>query len=451
MNLNLNFSRVVGDILDTVGSRERLRQIIATPLYRNALYLVLNSAIDAFFGFFFWMAAARFYSESEVGTSSAVISAVSLLALLSMVGLNFSVIRFLSQAQRPRQLINSSFTLTGLLSLVAAGVFLAGLGWWSPALTFIRQNALFTLSFLAFAVLWVAATLTDSVFIAKRRAGFVLIFNTITGLLKVALVIALALVSYTFGIIASWTVGLVVAVAVSLFLLLPRVEPGYRPVPNLKAGQVKGFTRYSLHSYVAALLSRGPTMVLPILVLNVLGTETNAYFFIAWRIADLLFTIPWAISQSLFAEGSFSPRTLKENVTKSIKFTLILAVTATVLFTVCAKWLLLAFGQSYSDNALHLLWLLSLASVPLGISHVYISVLRVQDRLREMVIIRGVVAIAVPVLSLLVMRANGIMGIGYVWLGLQAVVAVISIVRLRTLVSRFHYPESSAHEDTHNL
>lgn len=449
--MHLNISRVVGDILDTVGSRERLRQIIATPLYRNALYLILNSAIDAFFGFFFWIAAARFYSESEVGTSSAVISAVNLLALLSMVGLNFSVIRFLSQAQRPRQLINSSFTLTGLLSLVAAGFFLAGLGWWSPALTFIRQNTIITLNFLAFAVLWVAATLTDSVFIAKRRAGFVLIFNTITGLLKVALVIALALVSYTFGIIASWTTGLVVALAISLFLLLPRVEAGYRPVPNLKAGQVKGFTRYSLRSYVAALLSRGPTMVLPILVLNVLGTESNAYFFIAWRIAELLFAIPWAISQSLFAEGSFSPRTIKENVTKSIKFTLILAVAATVLFIVSAKWLLLAFGQNYSDNALHLLWLLSLASVPLGISHVYIGVLRVQDRLREMVIIRGVVAIAVPVLSLLVMRANGIMGIGHVWLGLQSAVAIVSIVRLRTLVSRSHYPESSAHEDTHNL
>ena len=449
--MNLNISRAIGEILNAVSPKEKLKQITATPLYRNAFYLILSSAVDAFFGFFFWMVTARFYSESEVGSSSAVISAVSLLALLGMVGLNFSVIRFLSQAQRPRQLINSSFTLTGLLSLIAAGVFLAGLDWWSPALVFIRQNPLFTLNFLAFAVLSVGSSLTDSIYIAKRRTSFVLILSAITGLLKVALVIASSLVFHTFGIVTSWTIGMAIALAVSLFLLLPRVEPGYRPVPNLNARQVKGLTRYSLHSYVAALLSRGPTMVLPILVLNLLGTESNAYFFIAWRIAELLFAMPWAISQSLFAEGSFSPHTLKENVTRSIKFSLILLVGGTVIFIVAAKWLLLAFGQSYSSNALHLLWLLSLAGLPLGISHVYISVLRVQDRLKELVIVRGCVAIAVPVSSLLVMPHHGIIGVGWVWLGVQVVVAIFSVIRLRTLVSQFHYPESNARENTPNL
>jgi len=435
--LNLNIPSVLGDILDTVGSRERLKQIIATPLYRNASYLILSSAIGALLGLFFWMVAARFYTESEVGLGSAVISAVNLLALLSMLGLNFSVIRFLSQAERPRQLINSSFTLTGLLSLLAAGIFLAGLHWWSPALTFVRQNNLFTLTFLAVVVLATATSLTDSIFVAKRRAGFVLLFSTIASLLKLAFVVVLSLASYAFGIVTSWTIALAIAVVISLFLFLPRVESSYRPVPNLSLGQVKGLARYSIHSYVASLLSRGPTMVLPILVLNTLGAESNAHFYVAWRIAELLFAIPWAVSQSLFAEGSFSPHRLKENVTRSIKFSLILLVGGTVIFIVAAKWLLLAFGQSYSSNALHLLWLLSLAGLPQGISHVYIAVLRVRDRLKELVIVRGFVAMAAPALSLLAMPRYGIIGVGWVWLGVQAVVVIVSVIRLRTLVSSF--------------
>jgi O-antigen/teichoic acid export membrane protein len=354
-----------------------------------------------------------------------------------MLGLNFSVIRFLSQAERPRQLINSSFTLTGLLSLLAAGIFLAGLHWWSPALTFVRQNNLFTLTFLAVVVLATATSLTDSIFVAKRRAGFVLLFSTIASLLKLAFVVVLSLASYAFGIVTSWTIALAIAVVISLFLFLPRVESSYRPVPNLSLGQVKGLARYSIHSYVASLLSRGPTMVLPILVLNTLGAESNAHFYVAWRIAELLFAIPWAVSQSLFAEGSFSPHRLKENVTRSIKFSLILLVGGTVIFIVAAKWLLLAFGQSYSSNALHLLWLLSLAGLPQGISHVYIAVLRVRDRLKELVIVRGFVAMAAPALSLLAMPRYGIIGVGWVWLGVQAVVVIVSVIRLRTLVSSF--------------
>ena len=45
-------------------------------------------------------------------------------------------------------------------------------------------------------------------------------------------------------------------------------------------------------------------MILPIMVLNVLGAEQAAYYYIAYAIAALLFMIPSAISMSLFVEGS---------------------------------------------------------------------------------------------------------------------------------------------------
>jgi Polysaccharide biosynthesis protein. len=63
---------------------------------------MLNIAVMALCGFFFWMVVARFYTEAEVGYSSAIISAISLLALISMVGLNTSLIRFLSHAENHR-------------------------------------------------------------------------------------------------------------------------------------------------------------------------------------------------------------------------------------------------------------------------------------------------------------------------------------------------------------
>ena len=72
--------KTLAEALNVITSRQRLRQVANTPLYRNAFYLMLNMSIISLLGLFFWMIAARFYTEAEVGVSSAIISAISLLA-----------------------------------------------------------------------------------------------------------------------------------------------------------------------------------------------------------------------------------------------------------------------------------------------------------------------------------------------------------------------------------
>lgn len=390
---------------------------------------MLNIAVMALCGFFFWMVVARFYTEAEVGFSSAIISAISLIAIISLVGLNTSLIRFLPQADKPQELINSCYTLSGLVSLVIAGIFIAGLGFWSPALAFVRQNAIFTAAFIIFVLLWTLSSLVDSTFIARRRAGFVLSKNTIYSVLKIPLPILFVLFFRTFGIVASWGIAIAAALVISIFLFLPRVQKLYKPAPNLRLGLIKDMWRYSGGNYLTNLLSASPAFILPLMVVNLLGAEQNAYFYVAWAIAGLLFAIPAAVSQSLFAEGSHFEDKLRENVTKSLKFTFLLLVPAVTVLILVGKWLLLAFGQSYSLNALKLLWILSLSSLPLAINHLYTSILRVKSRLKELMAIWGFIALAVLLASYLIMPASGIMGIGYAWLGAQAAVAIYVLAR----------------------
>lgn len=431
--------------------RQRLKPIAANSLYRNAFYLMLSTTVSSLLGFFFWMVVARFYSETEVGYSSAIISAINLIALLSAVGLNISVIRFLHQATNPKGLINSSLTLSALVSLIIAAIFVFGIDFWSPALSFVKYNAIFFLAFLAVAVLTTVSTLTDSVFVAKRRAGFVLSRNTIFSLLKIPLPIALAIFLHTFGVVISWGIALAASVVIALLLFLPRVEGGYKPIPTLNIGRTKGILSYSVGSYIASLLARAPILVLPLIVLNLLGTESNAYFYVAWMIAALLLAIPLATSHSLFAEGVYSESEIKENVKRSIKFTFLLLVPAVVVLIIAAKWLLLAFGESYSANALTLLWLLSLSNLPRGINHIYTSLLRMQDRLKELIIIQGSVAVAVLSLSFLVIPAYGIIGVGYVWLGVWVVVSVVLAFRLAALIRQFRGTREGDLEDVNNF
>jgi O-antigen/teichoic acid export membrane protein len=394
---------------------------------------MLNTATISFLGFFFWLIVAKFYTEAEVGYSSAIISALGLLASLSLVGLNTSLVRFLPQAEKPQDLINTCFTLSGLISLITAAIFLAGLDFWSPALGFIKQNIVFCLAFLAFALLATLSPLVDSAFLAKRRAEFALYKNTFFSLLKLPLPILFVFFFHTFGIVASWGVAIGVALVIFLLLFLPKVQNHYRPLPTLNLGLIKDMWKYSGGNYLASLLSTAPIFLLPVIVLNILGAESNAYFYIVWMIASLLFAIPLSVSQSLFAEGSHLEDKLRENIVKSFKFTFLLLVPAVLLLILVGKWLLLAFGQSYSANALKLLWILSISSLPLGINYIYTSVLRVTGRLKELIAIWGFIAIAVLTVSYLVMPSTGIIGIGYAWLGINGVVAAYVLISSRQL------------------
>ncbi|GAI09239.1 unnamed protein product, partial [marine sediment metagenome] len=235
----------------------------------------------------------------------------------------------------------------------------------------------------------------------------------------------------SFGVVASWGIAIGIAVAVSLFLFLPKVQNRYKPVPTLNLSPIKGMVQYSGGNYLASLLTVAPPLVLPIMVVNLLGPVQNAYFYIAWMIAGLLFAIPVSVSQSLFAEGSHFNDKLRENTIKSVKFTFLLSVPAVILLVLAGKWLLLAFGQSYVANALMLLSIIAISSLPLGINYIYASILRVTHRIKELVTIWGFIAIAVLVTSYLIIPITGIIGIGYAWLGAQGIAAIYALSALR--------------------
>jgi O-antigen/teichoic acid export membrane protein len=437
--------------VNVISFRQRLKLITTVSLYRNAFFLMFSSAATSLLGFLFWMVVARFYSVTDVGLSSAIISALNLIALLSLVGLDFSVIRFMHQSSETKELINASLTLCGLVSLIIAIIFVSGIDFWSPALSFVKHNAIFFLAFLAVAVLTTLSSLMDSVFIAKRRAGFVFSRNTIFSLLKLPLPIAFAIFLHTFGIIISWGIALAIAVVISLLLFLPGVEDGYKPIPTLKIGRTKGILQYSFGSYIASLLARAPLMILPLMVINLLGTQSNAYYYIAWTVASLLMAISLSISNSLFAESVHSLNKIKESVIRAIKLTFLLLIPAVIVLIIAAKWILLAFGESYAANALTLLYILSISNLPRGINYIYFVLLRVQDRLKELIIIQALVAVAVITLSLFAIPSYGIMGVGYVWLCIQVVFSIFIAFRLAALLRQLSGTREGNLEDVNHF
>lgn len=411
-------------------SKEGLKSLYGVSLYRNAIYLMVNSGVGAILGFVFWIVVARLYSTSDVGLGSALLSAVGLLSFIGTLGLGFGIIRYLPGFDNKTRLLNSSFTLAGLAAIAIALIFLAGLPFWSPKLMFIRESSIF---FAAFVIFIAAATLSQIVtyaFIAFRRAGFTLAYSIIGGVLKLALAAGLASVFKVFGIFASWGVAVAVSLVVCLFVFLPQVLPRYYPIPSLQRQASNELMHFSLANYISAALWSLPAWILPLTVLNILGAEANAYFYISWAMAGLPLAISSGTSFSLFAEGSYMKEKLSENLKRSLKLLALLLIPAIVILVLLGDKLLLLFGREYSLEGAKLLWLLAPAALPASINLLYLGVARVEKKLKTIILVTGATAFGTLVLSYFLLPHLGILGAGVGWLASQTVVALAIAPRL---------------------
>lgn len=409
-----------------------LKQHIYTPLYKNAYYLMASYGVTSTLGFVFWIVAARFYTTEAMGLASAIISSLGLIANVSELGLGIGLIRFLPGAgKNSNSMINTCFTLYGLVSIMIALIFLAGLNLWSPALLPVRQNVVLFITFTAFAIIWTLNDNVGTVFLAKRVTKFQFIQDFLSSLLKLALVIPFAfLFSSAFGILASMGLATFFALLVATVWLLPRVQEGYIPFPMMQRKVLEVIGRYSIGNYIARVFLRTPPMVLPLIVINILGSQMNAYFYIAWLIAMALMVIPNSISNSLFAEGSTKEESLRANAIKSLKLIFLLLPPVIVVIWAAADKVLLLFGKEYSQNGVLLLRITVLSSIPWSINYLYITIGRVRKNIRNLIKVSLVLTCLVLGLSYFLILKMGLVGVGIGYLAGQSIVAVVIALHL---------------------
>ena len=428
---------LLSEVIGTLTSRERLLGRLRVSLFRNAIYLMISNALTGAFGLVFWLVAAKFYVTEDVGLASAAISAMLLLSLLANFGLDYALIRFLpGSGKDSKALVNSCLTITALASVIIALIFIAGLSFWSPALLFMRKDAVFLCAFVVSTVGWTAYWVIVRTFIAGRRSDFSLAQGIIFNLLRLALVIVFASFVAAFGIFVSWGIAALVAFSIGALVLLPRVQSGYRPLPVIKWQVMKEMMHFSFSNYIASLLWYAPALVLPLMVVNLVGAEANAYFYIAWSIASVLFAIPLSVSFSLFAEGSHSEGELSRNIRRSLIFTFVVVVPAILLIVLIGDKLLLLFAPDYAENSHNLLRVLAVSAAPLSLNYIYFAAKRVEMRMKGVVILSAFITIATLSLSWLLLAWMGVVGVGIAWLSSQSVAALALIIRWRPLTGR---------------
>jgi O-antigen/teichoic acid export membrane protein/aminoglycoside phosphotransferase len=406
----------------------RLNEHLSLPLYRNGYALMAATIAGALLGAVYWFVAARSYSDADVGRNTALIASMTFLANVAHLNLTNGLNRFVPTAgPGTARFIRLSYTVAAALSVLAALIYVGGIEWWSPELTdLVRQHPAAVAAFVVATALWVVFQLQDSVLIGLRRADWVLVETVAFGVLKVVLLVALAASLPDEGIFVSWTLPLVLMVVGVNLLVFRRLVP--RHVEGQQAAieplHARDLGRFVTADYLASLLWTGTTSLLPLVVLAVVGPEESAYFFLSWTVAYMLYLLSRNLGMSLVTEGARSPQRLYEFALQTLAQCGKIVVPLALLVALASPLILWVLGPTYREGASVVLPLLVLSAIPHVVVATFLSAARVQKRMRAVVVVTATMAVSVMGLSVLLLLAYGLTGVGVAWLTAQSLIAI---------------------------
>lgn len=378
-------------------------------LFQNSVYLIMSTAVQSALGFLFWILAARLYTSDDIGIATALISATLLLTNFSLLGFNNSFIRYIPKAKNPSTIVNTGIIAVAVAALLVGTGYVLGIGHFSDELGFLADQRMFAVLFVLITTLEAVNSLTDSVFIAKRASRFNLIIYTSFSVVKVvALVSLVSLASY--GVFFAYVGAVIVALLLSLYFI--RKTFGYQLAWRFDRSAARTMAKFSFANYISTFATALPVQVFPIMIVSYLGASHAAYFYIASMIANMIYVVPTATSQSMFAEGSHAEEELAAHTKGALKVTALVCVPIIIGVVLFGQLILKIFGGDYSAEAYRILLIFTLTTPLVSFFFIGNTVLNVKHRIRPLVGISIAFAI-IAIGSAYLMRGLGTAGFAY--------------------------------------
>lgn len=404
--------------------------LLSDPLHRNSLFLMASTGVMAAIGFFFWILASRLYSPAEVGLGSSLISVGGLLVGISSLGFPVTLIRFLPKSTQPRQKISTAIFSTALAAIIVSISFWVISSFWLKEIHSLISVPLSWLLFTFAIILASWQQISESVFIAYKRAHWVLLQSLIFSLTKLLLVIPL-LMTGGFGIFLSHFSGLGLAAVVGYGINAHKYH--LRIVFEINKSILQTIGRYSAGSYFAGLINALPPQVLPALITQSLGAESAAHFFLALMMVNLVTIIPQASAQTLFAAASAEPGSLRAMTIKSIKAQLLLVSAPLAGLLIFGGVILSLFGPSYASDTTVVLRILSLSVIPAIVIQPLTTRLRIRKKLKALTLLTFLGAVGILVACLLGSK-YGLEGVAIGYVIGQFFVSLLLLIEWKGLI-----------------
>jgi O-antigen/teichoic acid export membrane protein len=381
-------------------------------LLKNSVFLILSSGVQAGLGFGFWLLSAHLYTPGEIGQASALISAMTMISYCSLLGFNSTFIRFLPTSKQKNDKIN-----TGIILVLATG-FVMAIGYVlllpvvAPKLAFVRQSPGLSLGFVVMGAFAAINLLTDSIFIAYRASKYNLYVYTGMSIAKLALPLGLVWLG-GYGVFAAQGAAGIFALLLSTYYLVRHFD--YRPKLTVNRQVVRTVRRFSFGNYIANLLNILPPVVLPIIIINRLGADAAGYYYLAFMVATLLYTVAYSVSNSLFAEGSYAESGLARLIKRSALIMGGIMIPGSLALAAIGPLLLKIFGKSYGTEGASLIVMLAAAGPAVAFYITATVLMRITKQLGSLIVVNAVYAALILGLAML-WAQRGLPWIAAAWL-----------------------------------
>jgi O-antigen/teichoic acid export membrane protein len=421
-------------------ARSLVQRLHRDSLIRNGFFIMGTGVATAGFGYLYWILATHAYSVYDVGLASALISAMALASTIANLGVGSTLVQTLPRRESGHDwslTLNAGLAIGILAGLLAGAAVVVILPLLSPQFAIVEQQAGYAFTLLVGVPIMTLSTLLDQAFIAERASINMLIRNLAVAVLKIPLmvlpVILLAHVG-ALGILLSGVLAMAVMLSGGMVLLIPRLRRAYCLAVRGIVGQIRSMLSSLAGHYFINLGGLTSQYLLPVFVAVQLSPTANAYFYTTMKISDFFFMTSSAVAVSLFAEGSHAASNLPHKVRSSIMIIGSLLVPAMIVCFFGGRYIMSIFGPSYAQNGQELFRIYIVAAIPDAITNIYISVLRVQRRLRFAAVLNVGMAVITLGLAWIFLPVFGIAGAGWAFLISQTagtLTAGIDFIRLR--------------------
>jgi O-antigen/teichoic acid export membrane protein len=417
------------------------------PVIMNASSLVGTTAVNAVLGYTYWWLAARQFPAAAVGLAGAAVSAMTLLSTIGLMGLGTMLIGELHRREGGEVgLIAVASLVAGLASALLGAGFALLASHLSSELAPLAANPTNVTLFAAGVGLAGAAQILDNAVVGLLRGELQFGRNLLFTAGKLG---ALFLVGWIYPtddglvIYGTWLAGNLLSVA-ALAVVLATMARGSRSA-GLSLGTIKGLGRTAVAHHALNVALNFSPMLLPVLVTAMLSATMNAYFYVAWMIAGVLYLGPATLTTVLYAVGVRDPATLASKIKLTLGLSVGGALAANVVLLVGADRILSLFGDAYPTYGAPTLRILALGVIPSIVKEHYVAISRIEGRTSMAAIL--IVGGAVLELTLVALGANlgELRGLSLGWvlaLTLEAVVMARPVYRAATYGSNVRVGET---------
>ncbi|MFG1931681.1 lipopolysaccharide biosynthesis protein [Mycobacterium sp. NPDC048908] len=354
-------------------------------LIANSIALLATNHMTIVLGYLFWTVCARGVSASTIGMMNTVISAITLVAVLTATGFEPFLMRMLPGANSEERsglcgtalvvsvVVSGAVGVVGALLLPERVQTAVGTGWLVGLLGVGAMSSAFLM-------------VINAALLGVRRADYSLlasILGTLARLIIVAALLGFGMVAAHSDTTAAHTIltvyvaSLIISVALGRRLLI-RATPGFR----FRCGWMwlSRLRQGVPWDHLAMVAGRLPVLLLPILASALFPPAQVGYATIAMLISGAFSAVSALVSNALLAHCADHPENLRTETVRALRLIGAILIVPVVITCLLAPKVLGVFGADYAHYST-LLILLLVATFPNTLTDLALASLRVRRRL----------------------------------------------------------------------